>query len=107
MAIGQSIVSFAVGASLALAGCAGGQATGSRPSDMTTQGHCEAAAQERVKAAEAHRAAENIWPNKANAVNRMQAESEMRARQHERYAEQHEQAALVASGGTVPPCHTW
>jgi hypothetical protein len=86
------------------AGCAASQAAGSRPSDMTPERHCAAAAQESVRAAEKRRAADNVKAGKLSVENRLRAEHNASARKHERNAEQHKDAALVASGGYIPPC---
>jgi hypothetical protein len=85
-------------------GCAASQAAGSRPSDMTPERHCAAAAQESARAAQERRAADSVLASKPAVENRLRAEHNASAQKHERYAEQHRDAALMASGGHVPPC---
>lgn len=95
------VSAFAVG------GCAASVAAGSRPGDMTTQGHCAAAANERAFAAEHRLAAKNVPSNKASVEWRMRSDHLTAAKQHERYAAQHEEAARIAGGETAPPCRTF
>ena len=85
-------------------GCAASQAAGSRPSDMTPERHCAAAAQESARAAQERLAADNVNAGKLSVENRLRAEHNASARKHERYAEQHREAALIASGGYMPAC---
>src|SRR5215208_4417709 len=85
-------------------GCAASQAVGSKPADMTPEGHCAAAAHERTRAGSQRNAAGNVAAGKLTVENRLRAEHDMSARTHERHAAQHEQAALMAAGGNMPPC---
>ena len=88
-----------------VAGCGASQAQGSYPSDMTPDRHCAAAAREHSRASQDHRAAEQAAvAGKTTVENRVRAEHNASARKHERYASQHEDAALFAAGGYAPPC---
>jgi hypothetical protein len=103
----QSIVACVLVSAFAAGGCAASVAAGSRPGDMTTQGHCGAAANERTLAAEHRLAAKNVPGNKASIEWRMRSDHLMAATQHERYAAQHEEAARFAGGESAPPCRTF
>ena len=65
---------------------------------MTPQEHCEAAAEERARAANAPRPSKGMQSGKATVDNRLRAERQMGADRHVRYAAEHEQAAAVAGG---------
>jgi hypothetical protein len=94
-------------AAFVMAGCAASEAVESRPADMSVQGHCEARARETAEAAYHWRAAQQVQPSKPAVEYRQRAEHELAAKRHDRYAEQHTEAARIAARSAVQPCRTW
>jgi hypothetical protein len=88
----------------AACGSAPAKAPGSNPEDMTPEGHHEAAEQEREKAAEHERQAEDVQPTKSAVEDRERAQHEREAEKHGDFADQHEKAgeAAAADAGAKP-----
>ena len=87
----------------AAAACGTSRPAESLPSGMTPEGHCAAAARERALASDERQAARQE-AYKPAVEGRVRAEHTASAERHEWYAEQHEEAALIASGSNLPPC---
>jgi hypothetical protein len=102
MANKKSVALCALFAAIGASSCG---ASAVRASDMTPQEHCEAAAEERARAANAPRPSEGMQSGKATVDNRLRAERQMGADRHTRHAVEHEQAAAIAGGRSVPPCN--